>query len=424
MRIGIDMNYTQNAAVYEGIGNYSFSLLTHLLDHPDVQLFYFQPKYSELGRDDFKSALSRFIIENELDIFHFSSPMEIPFAEVLLFEKLPKVRFTAVVFDIIPALYPDIYLQSPEVKYRYFLQLLMLQKLDHLLTISDFTRNDLIRFGFAPDTITSIGVGCEDFFILPESEPHPIEYLPKNKPYVLAFSPADFRKNAERLILAFAQMVKRANDNELQLVFANHIPEHIREQMNSISSDYGLIDRIHFVGRVTKSQLLQLYNRAFGVAFPSLYEGVGLPVLEAMQCGVPVLTSNVTSMPEVAGDAAILVNPQDVNSITEGLEALCFDSDLRAKLKARGSIHVEQFKWDLVAQRAVAEFRKLTAKVPHIKRDEVMRDRILTDLKYLDSIEKKIKKLYTRVGKTFRKRRLKKVKKRIKNGRKNSRRTR
>ncbi|CAM4388570.1 glycosyltransferase family 4 protein [Paenibacillus alkaliterrae] len=379
MRIGIDMNFAQNDSVFEGIGNYTFSHITHLLDHPDVQLFYFQPNYSGLSSEDFKAELSRFIIQNDIDIFHFPSPMEMPFPEVIDYEQLPQVRFTAVVYDIIPAVFPEVYLQNPVVKHRYFLQLAMLHKLDHLFSISDYTRNDLIRFGFSDEKITTIGIGCEDFFVLTEGGNRAIPFLPENKPYVLAFSPADFRKNARSLIQAFAQMVERAQDNDVQLVFVNHVPEHIREQMHSISADCGLSDRIHLIGRVSKSQLLQIYNRAIGIAFPTLYEGAGLPVLEAMQCAVPVLTSTTTSMPEMVGDAAILVDPHDVSSISKGLEALCFDVELRERLKRRASIQVQQFKWNVVADRTLAEFRKLAARAPLVKREEGMLSRSLIE---------------------------------------------
>ncbi|WP_372660601.1 glycosyltransferase family 4 protein [Cohnella sp.] len=372
MRIGIDMNFAQNASVFEGIGNYTFSHITHLLDHPDVQLFYFQPNYNELSSEDFKAELSRFIIQNDIDVFHFPSPMEMPFPEIILYDQLPQFRFTAVVYDIIPAVFPKVYLQNPVDQHRYFLQLAMLHKLDHLFSISDYTRKDHIRFGFSEEKMTTIGIGCEDFFVLKEGGNRPIPLLPENKPYILAFSPADFRKNAKSLIQAFAQMVKRVKDNDVQLVFVNHIPEHIREQMHSITADCGLSDRIHYIGRVSKSQLLQIYNRAIGVAFPTLYEGAGLPVLEAMQCAVPVLTSTTTSMPEMVGDAAILVDPHDVSSISKGLEALCFDVVLRERLKRRASIHVEQFKWNVVADRTLAEFRKLAARAPRVKEEEGM----------------------------------------------------
>ncbi|TFE27179.1 glycosyltransferase family 4 protein [Cohnella luojiensis] len=384
MRIGIDMNFAQNASVFEGIGNYSFSHIAHLLDHPDVQLFYFQPNYSGLSSEVFKAELSRFIIQNNIDVFHFPSPMEIPFPEIIDNDQLPQVRFTAVVYDLIPAVFPKVYFQNMVVQHRYFLQLAMLQKLDHLFSISDYTRNDLIRFGFSDKKITTIGIGCEDFFHLTEGGNRPIPFLPENKPYVLAFSPADFRKNARSLIQAFVQMIERAQDNDVQLVFVNHVPEPIQEQLHSISADSGLSDRIHFIGRVSKSQLLQIYNRAIGVAFPTLYEGAGLPVLEAMQCAVPVLTSTTTSMPEMVGDAAILVDPHDVSSISKGLEALCFDVELRERLIRDASIQAEQFKWNVVADRTLAEFRKLAARAPRVKEEEGILNKSLIE----DSEEK------------------------------------
>ena len=116
----------------------------------------------------------------------------------------------------------------------------------------------------------------------------------------------------------------------------------------------GLKDRVVFHGFIEDKNLPSLYCGALGLVFPSLYEGFGLPVVEAMACGIPVLTSNTTSLPEVAGDAAILVNPESVDEIKTGIEKLVSDQALRANLIAKGLERVKLFSWDGVAARVQA----------------------------------------------------------------------
>ncbi|WP_280571300.1 glycosyltransferase family 1 protein, partial [Chromohalobacter sp. 296-RDG] len=106
-----------------------------------------------------------------------------------------------------------------------------------------------------------------------------------------------------------------------------------------------------FMGDVDERALPSLYKGARGLLFPSLYEGFGLPVLEAMACGTPVLTSNVTSLPEVAGDAALLVDPARIEEIASGIEQLENDKQLRAELIAKGLERVKGFTWDITARK-------------------------------------------------------------------------
>jgi len=108
--------------------------------------------------------------------------------------------------------------------------------------------------------------------------------------------------------------------------------------------------RLHFLGRVNDEDLPKLYKGALFVAFVSLYEGFGLPIVEAMASGVAVLTSNVSAMPEVAGNAALMVDPYSIKDIALALDRLAGDTVLRDELVARGREHVTRFDWDLSAQ--------------------------------------------------------------------------
>ncbi|NOU98347.1 glycosyltransferase [Paenibacillus sp. LMG 31456] len=354
MRFGVDMMYAQDDCAFHGIGNYSFGHMTHLAQLPDVELFMFQPDFRNMTRERYVNQLSQFISMNNLDFFHFPNPMMVSFPDVFWSGELPNVRLTALVHDIIPWVYRSLYLPTAEARLFYKKQLTMLQQMHHVFTNSEYTRQDLVRIGFPPKKITNISGGCDNSFF-------PLDHVDLggfshafdiHAPYVLAFTPGDFRKNGERLISAFVRAV-REREEPWQIVFANDTPnEALCQRLRNLAEEGGIPGgRICFTGRISKSQVLRLYNGAKAVAMPTLYEGFGLPVLEAMQCGTPVLTSTETCMSEVGGDAAVFVDAYDINSITEGLNKVLFDDSLRRELKARGLDRAEQFQWNKVAER-------------------------------------------------------------------------
>jgi len=126
-------------------------------------------------------------------------------------------------------------------------------------------------------------------------------------------------------------------------------------------TDTHMEDFVHFIGFVDDQDLPALYRGAVCVAFPSLYEGFGLPILEGMASGVPVLTSNLSSLPEVAGDAAIMVDPYDLDAITDGLQCLISDSTLRETLIQKGLARARQFTWEKSARQLLDIYQNLLA---------------------------------------------------------------
>ncbi|MCK4452327.1 MAG: glycosyltransferase family 4 protein, partial [Anaerolineae bacterium] len=123
----------------------------------------------------------------------------------------------------------------------------------------------------------------------------------------------------------------------------------------------GLSKEIIFPGYVMNDELPLWYNAATILAYPSLYEGFGMPVLEAQACGTPVLTSNVSSLPEAAGDAASMVDPYDVEALAAELDRLLTDKPLRHELRKRGLAHASQFTWPLMAQETADVYRRALA---------------------------------------------------------------
>lgn len=174
-------------------------------------------------------------------------------------------------------------------------------------------------------------------------------YLGSNKPH----------KNLLWLVEAWARVLRRRRKEEAVLVIAGHSdPRYPQAQAHATA--LGVDKSVRFLGSVPEEDLPPLYSGAICFAFPSLAEGFGLPVLEAMACGTPVLCSNLSSLPEVAGDAALQVNPYDVEAITGGLLRLLTDGGLRAELRQKGLAWAAQFTWEHTARATLAAYREVS----------------------------------------------------------------
>jgi len=173
--------------------------------------------------------------------------------------------------------------------------------------------------------------------------------------YLLSVATLEPRKNLKRIIEAF-KMLKTKN---LKLVITGKPGW---EDLNTLGFKKGNNNTI-FTGYLKKREdLAALYSQALGLVYPSLYEGFGLPILEAMKCGCPVLTSNISSMPEVAGQAAILVDPLDVEEIARGLSELVNNQDLRKSLAKKGLAQVKKFSWEKTAQETLKVYEQAVEK--------------------------------------------------------------
>jgi glycosyltransferase involved in cell wall biosynthesis len=175
------------------------------------------------------------------------------------------------------------------------------------------------------------------------------------KPYVLYVGSLTERKNLVRLLRAFAKIHHRCP--EYLLVLAG--PRSWKQSpIESTVKELNLWEHVQLTGPVTDHELPALYNGASLFAFPSLYEGFGLPVLEAMACGAPVVTSNTSSLPEVAGDAAILVDPLNVEQIAEAMWLVLSQPALAAALREKGLARAAQFTWERTARETVAVYSR------------------------------------------------------------------
>jgi glycosyltransferase involved in cell wall biosynthesis len=219
-----------------------------------------------------------------------------------------------------------------------------IKRATHILADSQATKDDIVDlYSCKPDRI-SVLLGGVDAHFKPSDLTPPIRarYSIPDKPYVFSVGTVQPRKNYSRLIQAIARLREQGTDIDL-VISGGHgwLQEGIHETVRATK----MTDHVHFTGFVDDSDLPALYSGAECMAFPSLYEGFGLPVLESMACGTPVLTSNISSLPEVAGDAAVMVDPLDTEAIAHGLSTLLDDTDLRTKLIERGYLQKSRFTW-------------------------------------------------------------------------------
>ena len=226
-----------------------------------------------------------------------------------------------------------------------------------VLADSEATRADLVRFyGAVIEKIHVVYLG-RDAGLKQVSDPLCLANVRARyglaRRYLLYVGTLQPRKNLERIVHAFERICDRPELAELQLVLAGK-QGWLYETLYSQVVRAGLQGRVIFPGYVADEDLGALLSGATAFVFPSLYEGFGIPVLEAGGCGVPVITSNTSSLPEVAGDAALLVDPLDVDAIADAMYRLVTDEALRAELARRGFENVKRFSWDKCARETLA----------------------------------------------------------------------
>ncbi len=264
---------------------------------------------------------------------------------------LPPTLLT--LYDLIPLRFPALSTPRARLLFRWTTAL-ALRRATHALAISEATRQDFLRtFRLPPARISTVPLAAA-----PRFRPQPpqviealrrrlglpprfVLYLGSNKPH----------KNLVRLVEAWAGV-----EGAVRLVIAGAWDARF-PQARERAAALGLEDRILWLGRVAEEDLPALYAAAESFVFPSLYEGFGLPVLEAMACGTPVACADRSSLPEVAGEAALLFDPTQVEAIRAALHRLTTDAELRAALAERGLAQARRFSWTRTAQVTLEHYR-------------------------------------------------------------------
>jgi glycosyltransferase involved in cell wall biosynthesis len=266
--------------------------------------------------------------------------------------------FTA--HDIAYEFFPQAFTRSM-LKYLIWSTRFAVKHASRIVSVSQSTKDDLVRvYKTDPDKIKVIHLGLDEHFkplpyekIQPVLDKHGLVY----KKYILFVGTLQPRKNITRLVDAFIKL-KKEHRIEEKLAIAGGKGWLWQPIVDKISQS-GMSDEIKFLDYVEAEDLPPLYGGASLLTLPALYEGFGLPPLEAMACGTPVVVSNVSSMPEVVGEAGKLVDPNLVDSIAEGLLEVLMDRDLQQQMSQKGIDRARQFTWENTARQTLELFESL-----------------------------------------------------------------
>ncbi len=286
-------------------------------------------------------------------------PTDIFHATEHLLPPLKKSKTVFTLHDLIFQFFPDYHLPLN----RWFLANAMphfLRRADAIIAVSECTKRDAIRFyNLPPEKITVIYEGVNPA-LRRVTDPNLIAQAraryAHNQPFMLFVSTIEPRKNIRALIDAMHILRERGLAHRLVIAgrkgwLYKSVFDHIRQ--------LGMESEIDFLGYVPETALSLLYGACDAFVFPSLYEGFGLTPLEAMTCGAPVICSNTSSLPEVVGDAALLVNPHDVGEIAAAIERVLADRALREKMRAKGIQQAARFSWARAARETLAVYESI-----------------------------------------------------------------
>ena len=373
MRIGLDGKVLTLRA--GGIGRYAINLTRAMLAEaaarrPDLEFVIFtgpqtspdvMAEFRQACEEHFLGAKSSVIRSLALvpaalrrvrvDVFHGMDHVGLPFVG-------RSGRYVATVHDVIALILPETFTPRHRLVVRTALSMVR-RRADLVIVPSRAVKRDVLqRLGLPDDRVVVTPEGCE-----PRFRPTPCadvlaRYgLPPR--YVLAVGTLEPRKNLTTLLRAFARLRRDGGiDPALRLVLVGArgwLDGPIHEAVRSL----GLEGMVHFAGFVADDDLPAVYSGAALFVFASLYEGFGLPLLEAMACGVPVITSNVAAMPEVAGGAAMLVDPRDVDGLAAAIARLLRDDALRDRLRGAGLARARQFPWEATARLTLDAYASL-----------------------------------------------------------------
>ena len=366
MRIGVDATILVSANLRAGLYNYTIRLLEgmyRIAFQKTINLFVANyPKPVDPGRfanlkESFRgwpvtlfnlpswayNIRMRLSAYSRMEVFHYP-------CDTMFFENVPGRANVFTIPDLIPLNLPQYYQESFINHWKHYYERAVKHG-DVILTYSEHAKQDIVRKYNVPEQtihVTPLAAGTEFQPIQDRDMLHRQLSLfgLQGKRYILSVGTLEPRKNQVRLIRAFSRMLRLDASLPHLLVFAGGRFCEIEPIFDAVRQE-GVEDRVVFLGR--SDPLEVLYNGADLMVYPSLYEGFGLPPLEAMACGTPVITSNRSSLPEVVGDAALIVEPEDEDVLCEAMRQVLHDEKLREELAARGIQRAQQFSWERTA---------------------------------------------------------------------------
>lgn len=338
-------------------------------------------------REIYSELLKKFLKNNSIDIFYITSPFD---TRIPPYEKewFGKTKVVMTVYDIIPWVFKSHYLKDQNSIKWYKGQLRQLEWVDIILVISESVKDDLIKYLNIPaEKIKCIwGAVDKKYKVLNIGISDRVKLFNKynlRKDYIMCTGGDDERKNIAGLIEAYSKLDITLRDRH-QLVIVCKLSDAAVCMYTELAKRKKVENQVVFTNYVPDHDLIQLYNLAYLMAFPSKYEGFGLPVVEAFACDTAVLTSNNSSLVQIAGDAAYLCDPFSINSIKEALEAALTDDKIDEKIIA-GRNQVQKFQWEKVASETLDAIKAMEYELKENKDSSKKKLAFFTPLPPLES---------------------------------------
>ena len=375
MRIAVNTRFLLHDKL-EGVGIVTDEVMKRMVtSHPEDEFdYYFDRKYDKrfvqspnihphvyppvtrlpfLIRLWLNQPVRRNVTKNKADVFFSPDgfiPLGMPVPKVSMFHDVAYLR------------YPE-YLQ-PRIR-KFYAKWIprYLAYTQHIITVSEFSKSELIDgYKVHPDKISVVYNGITDAYkpLNNVQQDETRNKYTQGRPYFVFLGALHPRKNVLTLVKAFDHF-KSYNSSDVQLILAGRDAWHNKDLFETIEKS-PFKKEIHLPGYVRTDDAVPLVASASAMIYPSIYEGFGLPVVEAMACGVPVICSNVSSLPEVAGNAALQFDPMDVEQLSQHMRSVITDQPLRGKLIQRGNERSMDFSWDKAAENIYSILKQVAEK--------------------------------------------------------------
>lgn len=365
---------------HAGLGRYAYELLRALLDFDHDNAYH--AFYSRMGPGErLEPPLDRLPAHNFglpakpwrmsvllAQLAHIPMDAWLPACDLFhatehLLPPLRRARSVFTIHDLIFLHFPEYHLPMN----RWYLGLMLprfLRRADALIAVSEHTKRDVVkRMQIPPDKITVIYEGANPAF-KPLDDGAARERVREKyqlpAEFILYFATLEPRKNLLTLLDAYHALLSR--EQAIPTLVVAGRKGWLYQPMFARVRELGLEDRVHFTGWVDEQDAPAIMNAASVFVYPSLYEGFGLPPLEAMACGTPVICSNASSLPEVVGDGGLLFEPRDVGALANAITSVLADAELRTQLRARGIEQARKFSWERAARETLAVYQSVAAK--------------------------------------------------------------
>jgi glycosyltransferase involved in cell wall biosynthesis len=346
LRVGFDIRALSGPSSFRGVGKYTAQLLTALRSSKKVRVVEIKDNTPVPS----------------IDLIHY------PFFD-FFFLTLPlmkRKKTVVTIHDCTPLVFPKYYPSGIKGKLKLSFQKLSLKSVAVVLADSENSKKDIIRFLGVPEKKIHVTYLAADKIYEKLSQEGKWMALTRKRyqlpeKFLLYVGDINYNKNLPRLITAFKELALR--DCTLVLVgkaFKNLRLKEARE-IAELIKELKLKEKVKVLGFVPDNDLVKIYNLAQLGCFPSLYEGFGLGALEAMACGCPVLASNTSSLPEVVGRAAFLVDPYSTKNIAQGMKTILEDERLRQELIGAGLVRAKEFSWEKTAQETIGVYQRVVA---------------------------------------------------------------